>query len=278
MHFSSSAGGDRRRWCQPRLSGAPFEAAAASSAASLQHSWPPTAFSTASGTTTTSSECGIQRGGERSFGWAAELVDSGLRRTASNVGHFNTPSAPPPCSEYRHVVLPQDIAKRLPKDKLLSEAEWRALGVQQSRGWGQFLGVSGVGAECTECTEMLGGTRIAGSAPAGAGDATPAPRAARAPPPSLALRPHFPPPSPAPFPPCSLLFSSLCAPSSGGLKPFYCSVVCLRVCAWLTLGTDALAPPAAARSPSLPSPAPPAPSLIPGLLCSRSEHAIFIAC
>ena len=39
--------------------------------------------------------------------------------------------------EYRHVVLPQDIAKRLPKDKLLSEAEWRALGVQQSRGWGE---------------------------------------------------------------------------------------------------------------------------------------------
>ncbi|PRW56288.1 Cyclin-dependent kinases regulatory subunit 1 [Chlorella sorokiniana] len=37
--------------------------------------------------------------------------------------------------EYRHVVLPQDIAKRLPKDKLLSEPEWRALGVQQSRGW-----------------------------------------------------------------------------------------------------------------------------------------------
>ncbi|KAL4457890.1 hypothetical protein ABPG75_012755 [Micractinium tetrahymenae] len=41
--------------------------------------------------------------------------------------------------EYRHVVLPQDIAKRLPKDKLLSEAEWRALGVQQSRGWGHML-------------------------------------------------------------------------------------------------------------------------------------------
>ncbi len=41
--------------------------------------------------------------------------------------------------EYRHVVLPQDIAKRLPKDKLLSEPEWRALGVQQSRGWGTLL-------------------------------------------------------------------------------------------------------------------------------------------
>ena len=63
--------------------------------------------------------------------------------------------------EYRHVVLPQEIAKRLPKGKLLSEvsvalgwrcigkarpscptdpqqllqAEWRAMGVQQSRGW-----------------------------------------------------------------------------------------------------------------------------------------------
>lgn len=35
----------------------------------------------------------------------------------------------------RHVVLPQEIAKRLPKNRLLSEAEWRGLGVCQSRGW-----------------------------------------------------------------------------------------------------------------------------------------------
>ena len=35
--------------------------------------------------------------------------------------------------EYRHVILPADIAKNLPKH-LLSEREWRALGVQQSRG------------------------------------------------------------------------------------------------------------------------------------------------
>ena len=34
----------------------------------------------------------------------------------------------------RHVILPQDIAKNLPKN-LLSEREWRQLGVQQSRGW-----------------------------------------------------------------------------------------------------------------------------------------------
>mmetsp|Transcript_7882 Transcript_7882/g.14297 ORF Transcript_7882/g.14297 Transcript_7882/m.14297 type:complete len:80 (-) Transcript_7882:80-319(-) len=37
--------------------------------------------------------------------------------------------------EYRHVTLPADIAKLLPKDKLLTEQEWRSLGVQQSRGW-----------------------------------------------------------------------------------------------------------------------------------------------
>ncbi|CAK9861623.1 unnamed protein product [Sphagnum jensenii] len=37
--------------------------------------------------------------------------------------------------EYRHVVLPPDIAKLLPKNRLLSEVEWRGIGVQQSRGW-----------------------------------------------------------------------------------------------------------------------------------------------
>ncbi|KAL6776081.1 CKS1A [Auxenochlorella protothecoides x Auxenochlorella symbiontica] len=37
--------------------------------------------------------------------------------------------------EYRHVVLPPEIATRLPKDRLLHEHEWRSLGVQQSRGW-----------------------------------------------------------------------------------------------------------------------------------------------
>ncbi|KAH7373286.1 hypothetical protein KP509_17G048400 [Ceratopteris richardii] len=37
--------------------------------------------------------------------------------------------------EYRHVKLPPEIAKLLPKNRLLTENEWRALGVQQSRGW-----------------------------------------------------------------------------------------------------------------------------------------------
>jgi cyclin-dependent kinase regulatory subunit CKS1 len=37
--------------------------------------------------------------------------------------------------EYRHVVLPQEIAQLMPKSRLLSENEWRSYGVQQSRGW-----------------------------------------------------------------------------------------------------------------------------------------------
>merc|ERR1712226_1471722 len=37
--------------------------------------------------------------------------------------------------EYRHVILPPDIARMIPQDRLLSESEWRNVGVQQSRGW-----------------------------------------------------------------------------------------------------------------------------------------------
>lgn len=37
-----------------------------------------------------------------------------------------------------HVILPKEIAKLIPKNKLLSEAEWRAYGVQQSRGWEHY--------------------------------------------------------------------------------------------------------------------------------------------
>jgi len=35
--------------------------------------------------------------------------------------------------EYRHVMLPKELAKRVPKTHLMSEDEWRRLGVQQVR-------------------------------------------------------------------------------------------------------------------------------------------------
>lgn len=31
--------------------------------------------------------------------------------------------------EYRHVLLPKDIFKKMPRNHLLTEAEWRSLGV-----------------------------------------------------------------------------------------------------------------------------------------------------
>lgn len=36
-------------------------------------------------------------------------------------------------------MLPKDIAKLVPKTHLLSETEWRNLGVQQSQGWVHYM-------------------------------------------------------------------------------------------------------------------------------------------
>ena len=58
--------------------------------------------------------------------------------------------------EYRHVILPKvsvihvriwyltyfmykDMAKLVPKNKLMSESEWRNIGVQQSQGWVHYM-------------------------------------------------------------------------------------------------------------------------------------------
>ncbi|VVC44054.1 Cyclin-dependent kinase, regulatory subunit [Cinara cedri] len=41
--------------------------------------------------------------------------------------------------EYRHVVLPKEMAKSIPKTHLLSEDEWRSIGVQQSKGWIHYM-------------------------------------------------------------------------------------------------------------------------------------------
>jgi len=37
-----------------------------------------------------------------------------------------------------HVILPKELSKSLPKGRLLSEREWRGVGVQQSRGWAHY--------------------------------------------------------------------------------------------------------------------------------------------
>uniref|UniRef100_A0AAR2LE60 Cyclin-dependent kinases regulatory subunit n=1 Tax=Pygocentrus nattereri TaxID=42514 RepID=A0AAR2LE60_PYGNA len=45
----------------------------------------------------------------------------------------------PFCLLARHVVLPRELAKQVPKSHLMSEDEWRRLGVQQSLGWVHYM-------------------------------------------------------------------------------------------------------------------------------------------
>ncbi|CAO4375260.1 Protein CBR-CKS-1 [Caenorhabditis briggsae] len=41
--------------------------------------------------------------------------------------------------EYRHVHVTKDVAKLIPKNRLMSETEWRSLGIQQSPGWIHYM-------------------------------------------------------------------------------------------------------------------------------------------
>lgn len=40
---------------------------------------------------------------------------------------------------FRHVILPPDLTKLVPKSHLMTETEWRNLGVQQSPGWVHYM-------------------------------------------------------------------------------------------------------------------------------------------
>ena len=41
--------------------------------------------------------------------------------------------------EYRHVKIPKSLSRQIPCHRLLSELEWRAIGITQSRGWEHYL-------------------------------------------------------------------------------------------------------------------------------------------
>ncbi|KAG9391343.1 Cyclin-dependent kinase, regulatory subunit [Carpediemonas membranifera] len=40
--------------------------------------------------------------------------------------------------EYRQIIVPEELRRRLPRGRLLSESEWRGLGIQQSVGWEHY--------------------------------------------------------------------------------------------------------------------------------------------
>lgn len=39
----------------------------------------------------------------------------------------------------RHVILPPELASKVPQSHLLTETEWRNLGLQQSTGWIHYM-------------------------------------------------------------------------------------------------------------------------------------------
>lgn len=41
--------------------------------------------------------------------------------------------------EYRHVILPKELTRLVPRHRLMDEMEWRQLGVQQSVGWRHYM-------------------------------------------------------------------------------------------------------------------------------------------
>ena len=51
------------------------------------------------------------------------------------ISSHRPPSPPPLLSNDSHVAVPRAVQRSIPKGKLMSETEWRALGVQQSRDW-----------------------------------------------------------------------------------------------------------------------------------------------
>jgi len=74
-------------------------------------------------------------------------------RNRSNEGKFNISGSPKSIERfllssektgqffiaYRHVILPAELARKVPRTHLMSETEWRNLGVQQSPGWIHFM-------------------------------------------------------------------------------------------------------------------------------------------
>ena len=39
----------------------------------------------------------------------------------------------------RHVIIPREFVKHVPQNHLMTETEWRNLGIQQSPGWKHYL-------------------------------------------------------------------------------------------------------------------------------------------
>lgn len=84
---------------------------------------------------------GMDGVGDNDFQQATNLLTDSQSNHVLNTLTFVTVSIPQNTNNSppnRHVILPKELAKTLPKTRLLSENEWRSIGVQQSRGWQHY--------------------------------------------------------------------------------------------------------------------------------------------
>lgn len=63
-------------------------------------------------------------------------MNTGKEFSTLSLRKFLTPSS---LHVPRHVIVPQKIARLIPKNHLMTETEWRNLGIQQSPGMGKTL-------------------------------------------------------------------------------------------------------------------------------------------
>ncbi|ETN72989.1 Cyclin-dependent kinase regulatory subunit [Necator americanus] len=68
---------------------------------------------------------------------AAEVIETAMT-TGSNDFYYSNKYEDDEY-EYRHVHVTKEVAKLIPKNRLMSETEWRSLGIQQSPGWVHYM-------------------------------------------------------------------------------------------------------------------------------------------
>lgn len=56
---------------------------------------------------------------------------------------------------FRHVILPPELAQSVPMTHLMTETEWRNLGVQQSLGWEHYMVHSPGGPHHLSCCSLF---------------------------------------------------------------------------------------------------------------------------
>lgn len=70
------------------------------------------------------------------YRWVCRRVQSSVLAAELRSKQMHNTARP---FRFRHVVLPKELARLAPQTRLMTETEWRSIGVQQSRGWIHYM-------------------------------------------------------------------------------------------------------------------------------------------